>query len=315
MLAKSHMTLLVASIAFVSAGSVRADSPDDFPLTVGSRWRYAVYDSLRMAPDTVGVVIASKSTRLDGTASYLWQYSHRTFIDTVYVLVRADTLRFVPGPSSSYLGISELVLPLKVGSSWSLLDESAVIEDTESVTVPAGTFASCFRVVQAGVCCNDYSRYQCWIKPQIGIVRQLNSLFISVDLQGRRLEAWQLLSYDVLTSNNQGHGRDLPAEYTLEPNFPNPFNPSTIIRYGLPHHSFVTLSVFNTLGQKVAELVNGEVEAGYHEVPFNASTLASGVYFYRLSASPSGMRDLIPGEARNGQAGTFVQTRSLVVLR
>ncbi|HEX9005656.1 MAG TPA: hypothetical protein VF889_00080, partial [Bacteroidota bacterium] len=83
----------------------------------------------------------------------------------------------------------------------------------------------------------------------------------------------------------------------------------------LPHRSHVTLMVFNTLGQRVAELVNGDIEAGYHEVPFNASTFASGVYFYRLSASLSGTRDLIPGEARNGQAGTFVQTRSLVVLR
>jgi len=83
----------------------------------------------------------------------------------------------------------------------------------------------------------------------------------------------------------------------LSQNHPNPFNPSTTIRYAQTHRSHVTLTVFNTLGQKVAELVNGEVEAGQHEVKFNGRALASGVYFYRL------------------QAGAFVETRSLVVLQ
>jgi len=73
--------------------------------------------------------------------------------------------------------------------------------------------------------------------------------------------------------------------FSLEQNYPNPFNSSTTIRYALPQRSHVTLSVFNTLGQQVATLVNGEVEAGYHELHFNAGSLASGLYIYRLSAS------------------------------
>ena len=70
--------------------------------------------------------------------------------------------------------------------------------------------------------------------------------------------------------------------FFLAQNYPNPFNPSTTIRYGLPRRSHVVLTVYNTLGQKLATIVQGEQDAGYHEVRFDGSTLSSGVYVYRL---------------------------------
>jgi photosystem II stability/assembly factor-like uncharacterized protein len=89
----------------------------------------------------------------------------------------------------------------------------------------------------------------------------------------------------------------VPTEFSLEQNYPNPFNPSTNFRYALPHTSFVTLTVYNTLGQQVARLVNEQQQAGYHDIVFRGDGLASSVYFYRI------------------QAGDFVRTRKLVLLR
>ncbi|MCZ7603917.1 MAG: T9SS type A sorting domain-containing protein [Melioribacteraceae bacterium] len=77
----------------------------------------------------------------------------------------------------------------------------------------------------------------------------------------------------------------LPTEYTLYQNYPNPFNPSTTIRFALPFASSVRLEVYNLLGQKVATLLDGNENAGYHKLEFNAKNLASGIYFYTIKAN------------------------------
>ena len=89
----------------------------------------------------------------------------------------------------------------------------------------------------------------------------------------------------------------VPKEYRLEQNYPNPFNPGTTIRFEIPVSAFVTLKVYNLLGQEVATLVNGKREAGSHKVEFSAEGLPSGVYFCQL------------------QANSFVQTRKFLVMR
>lgn len=72
--------------------------------------------------------------------------------------------------------------------------------------------------------------------------------------------------------------------YSLENNYPNPFNPSTLIKFNVPVDGNVSLAVYNLLGEKVAQLVNQNMKAGRHEVTFNAIDLASGIYFYKLEA-------------------------------
>jgi hypothetical protein len=89
----------------------------------------------------------------------------------------------------------------------------------------------------------------------------------------------------------------LPKAYELSNNYPNPFNPSTTIRFSLPEKQNVKITIFNTLGQKVAEILNGEMEAGVHEVNFNASNLTSGIYIYRMDA------------------GKFTQTKKMMLVK
>ena len=88
-----------------------------------------------------------------------------------------------------------------------------------------------------------------------------------------------------------------PFAFALHDNYPNPFNPTTTIRYELPTASHVTLTVHDLLGREVATLVEALEEPGYKSVQWNAAGVASGVYLYRLTA------------------GDFVQTRKLLVLK
>jgi hypothetical protein len=76
----------------------------------------------------------------------------------------------------------------------------------------------------------------------------------------------------------------MPGKFDLEQNYPNPFNPSTLISFGIPENSFVSLKVHNSLGEEVAELAGREYTAGNHSVRFDAANLPSGIYFYTIRA-------------------------------
>ena len=85
--------------------------------------------------------------------------------------------------------------------------------------------------------------------------------------------------------------------YNLNQNYPNPFNPTTTIVYSVPQRSFISLIVYNAIGQQVSVLANEEKEAGTYRINFDASGLPSGIYFYRLSA------------------GSFVTTKKMILLK
>jgi hypothetical protein len=95
--------------------------------------------------------------------------------------------------------------------------------------------------------------------------------------------------FEAITVALSSTAGNLPTEYALDQNYPNPFNPDTHIGFALPNDSRVQLTVYNVLGQHVRTLIDGEMPAGYHDVLWDGndadgSSVASGVYFYRISA-------------------------------
>jgi len=109
-------------------------------------------------------------------------------------------------------------------------------------------------------------------------IRIINNLITSIEVTGR------------ITGQ-------LPVSYELYQNYPNPFNPNTLIKFSIAKEAQVNLIVFNILGEKVQELKNEIMKPGHYEVEFNALSLASGIYLYKI------------------YAGDFVQTKKMVLLK
>jgi len=144
-----------------------------------------------------------------------------------------------------------------------------------------GANASVFTI--EGVDTTDSGSYVCRITNDIATVLILHSRPVHLEVSG---------SVDVREQDGIP-----PREFALHQNYPNPFNPNTAIRFSIPTTVFVSLMVFNPLGQEVTAMVDEELEPGSYEVEWNATGYASGVYFYRL------------------QAGSFTQTRKTLLLR
>jgi hypothetical protein len=108
---------------------------------------------------------------------------------------------------------------------------------------------------------------------------------------------YQFGGSDTIRVGVEASGPSVPPVYSLEQNYPNPFNPKTVVSYQLPAVSEVRLAVYDLLGREVATLVNERKSAGRYAAVFEPTGLASGVYFYRLTA------------------GGFSQTRRMILLR
>ena len=107
---------------------------------------------------------------------------------------------------------------------------------------------------------------------------------------------WRRSLSEMVTGVADSHD-GVPIEFSLNQNYPNPFNPTTTISYDLSANSFVTLKVYDILGREVATLVNERENAGTYSVKFDGSRLASGIYFYRLTA------------------GSYISTRKLALMK
>ena len=123
-----------------------------------------------------------------------------------------------------------------------------------------------------------------------GLSGSIDSVSYPFNSEGRIVQDSNLISV-------QSIGENVPGTYDLAQNFPNPFNPSTRIRFGIPKSGLVTVKVYDMLGKEVATLVNEELRAGSYEVPFDGSYFSSGMYFYRI------------------QSGEFVETKKMILVK
>jgi len=117
------------------------------------------------------------------------------------------------------------------------------------------------------------------VKPGVYVITSINGYRREVTV-----EAGKIANADEETDTSN-EPLELITGLELHQNYPNPFNPETTISFELPAASYANLSVYNMIGERVAELVNGDMASGSHAVNFNAANLSSGIYFYRLSTN------------------------------
>jgi hypothetical protein len=283
----SHHLLVLLSLLVVttSEAQTRLD-PVGFPLAIGNKWYYSYTGRGVSTPvlrvktivDTLAgmsaFLVRESAPGLDSIRTEIWIVREGSFYDSLY---QGHVLLYDASLS-------------KDTSWWTQLDRAVTVSYHLDTVAFFGAFFKCQARSYSNYAMTSaqwqedsvaegvgwYYHYYHWYGGDYWGTDnyQLIGLLKSGVLFGDTLLT---TSVDVNTIGN-------PGTFALYQNYPNPFNPTTTIRYALPRRSFVTLAVFNTLGQQVAMLVNGEVEAGYHEARFDARGLASGVYFYRLTA-------------------------------
>ena len=191
------------------------------------------------------------------------------------------------------------------GSTW---DE---VWNKEGYVLKSVTFSSSDKAVTVGKGNGD------------GIIVSIDGIIVSIDNVGGdysiKWESWTPGLNDICFYNNIGWAvgeestiiktgegtsfveeekiNEIPTNYSLSNNFPNPFNPITKIKYSTPQSSNIVIKVFDILGNEIEILVNEEKPAGTYEITWSAENLPSGIYFYRL------------------QADSFVETRKMVLLK
>jgi hypothetical protein len=146
---------------------------------------------------------------------------------------------------------------------------------------------------------NSGSEYD-FAVPSGGTVDFVHEIFDNVG-HDHWMDGWDATVYTLDFSNivsvDGQSGDQLPKSYALSQNYPNPFNPTTSISYDIPQNSYVSLKIFDVLGNEVQTLVNEKQDAGNYTVTFNADGITSGIYFYQL------------------ETGNFVTTKKMVLMK
>ena len=235
---------------------------------------------------------SSKTTLFPTATSHAFLYNGNNYVqkDTLATGV-GYWLKFGEGGSISIAGAQVKSETLAVHEGWNMIGSVSNPLRVERITSnPPGVTTTKFFGCNGKYIISDtiHPGYGYWVKVNqkgILILSIAGNSSLSKNLDTARIRIVPTDELPPPPPNSDGTTIDLPKEFALEQNYPNPFNPTTTVRYALPSNSIVTLKVFNVLGQIVATLVSGVLNAGYQSVEWNAANIASGVYFYRLEAT------------------------------
>ncbi|GEM_PF-3104277 len=285
----------------------QSDSPDTVLLSAaaeGTGSEFVITDSLGLGWQLVSVPVESPCP-FGLPRSFLYERIYR----------QSDTL--VPGrgywnklsnAKLSFVGIDLTEDTIPVTARWNLIGSiSHPVAVGSIMSDPPGIVTSQFYGYGGSYFTKDsiHPSRAYWVK-----VSQNGSLILSSSGLVESSSRIRIIPTDELppqppdgTAPNREPGT--PNQFSLDQNYPNPLNPLTVIRYELPVDGYVTLSVYNVLGQEVATLVDGFQVSGFKSMEWDAREMASGVYFYRLSARQSD----------GGERERFTDTKKLLILR
>ena len=217
--------------------------------------------------------------KLPSTLGTTWT---STYLDTPYAYL-------------SFLGVTLPIAGVRHHASY-------VVDAFGPLTLPGGTVHQVLRIKKTDS--TSYKSLGYIFLSKDGTLVQVSAASTSEPDSGTiNVDPLSAVSWTNAVNTSAPVAAQLPEKFSLEQNYPNPFNPSTVIAYAVPFRSSVRVAVYNVLGQIVAELVNGDVEAGSHTVEWHPSA-ASGVYLCRMSAV-----------ALDGSAATFSSVRKMAYIR
>jgi hypothetical protein len=278
------ISFVLCSLLYCATYSQTPKDNSYFPLNIGNQWIYT--SSASSSPDTITIV---DTQRVGGKLYYA--FKERQYI---YSWFRKDNNRIYIVDTAAFkldsIKIREYLVydfSENIGSSWDVPLATIYFKiscnyggkirlesKNDSAITPARVFTNCFCFLH-GSPCRDAGVYKEWFALGIGKVA-----FEEESYSG--IIKYSLSQSNIITGIPDNNISNYKGEYRLWQNYPNPFNPITQIKYSIPQQGYVSLEVFNMLGQKVETLFEGIRAAGNYEIKFDGSKLASGVYFYKM---------------------------------
>jgi hypothetical protein len=282
-----------------------AQTSAEFGVTV----LYSMNDKWNMVSVPLTVENYAKATLYPTAVSDAFKYQAGYVAQTTLTNGNGYWLKFSGSQSVSMYGTMRFTETISVSEGWNMLGSiSEPITPAQITSNPPGLVTSQFfgydngyntaTVIEPG---NAY-----WVKVSGNGTLTLSSL-VSNHLSLGKIEI--VPTNELPPPSPEVDGNETcnlkPETFDLSQNYPNPFNPSTVIRYQLPVDSWVTLKVYNTLGEQVATIVDEVQEAGYHSVEWDASGLPSGMYYYKI----------LVGNPSSGTGQGFTDVKRLVLLK